>query len=203
MKKTEKTIIIVVVAVILIAAILFLVKKQENPLSMSTGENNPVAILDQGLQVRDFLGDGFGVKIPQGWKEQVAPTGVSLMAVDVTSLVNDQRAQQINFHPYYTVTLDSLAGTAREQYMTNIKRDISLVVPGIVFGNENDLEINANQAWAMEGDVIQNEIAFKLLMVFVKGKNDDLWVLSFNTTKADWDRDSAVFTEVAQSFLIR
>ena len=125
------------------------------------------------------------------------------MAVDVASLVGDQRAQQINFHPYYTVVLDSLAGTTREEYMANIKRDISLIVPGIIFSSENDLEINANQAWAMEGDVIQNEIAFKLLMVFVKGKNDDLWVLSFNTTKADWDRDSAVFTEVAQSFLIR
>lgn len=201
MKKTEKIIIIVIVTVILLVVVLFLAKKQKSPFSME--ENNSSATLNQELQDRDFLGDGFSVKIPKGWKEQVAPTGVSLMTVDVTSLVNDQRAKQINFHPYYTVVLDSLVNTTREEYIANIKRDIALVAPGIVFSNENDLEINANEAWAMEGDVTQNEIEFKFLMVFIKGGDNDLWVLSFNTTKADWDRDSDVFTEIAQSFLVR
>ena len=125
------------------------------------------------------------------------------MVVDVSSLVNDKRANQINFHPYYTVVLDSLVGITREEYMAAIKRDVSVVAPGIVFSNENNLEINANEAWALEGEVVQNEIAFKVLMVFIKGKANDLWVLSFNTTKADWGRDSLVFSQIAQSFLVR
>lgn len=198
----KKTKIIVIIAVIfLLAFVLFLAKKQKNPFSLE--ENIPTTALNQKKQDRDFLGEGFSVKIPQGWKEQMPPTGVSLMVVDVVSSVNDQRARQINFHPYYTVTLDSLTGISREEYMVTTKRDIALVVPDAVFGSENDLEINANKAWAMEGSAVQNEIEFKFLMVFIKGEVNDLWVLSFNTTKADWERDSIVFGKIAQSFLVR
>ncbi len=199
MKKTTK-IIIVILGVLLIVLILFLAKKQKNPFPLE--EENSTPVLNQEGQERDFLGEGFSVKIPKGWKEQTAPTGVSLMVVDVSSLVNDKRANQINFHPYYTVVLDSLVGITREEYMAAIKRDISVVVPGIVFSNENNLEINTNETWTLEGEVVQNEIAFKVLMVFIKGKANDLWVLSFNTTKADWGRDSLVFSQIAQSFLV-
>ncbi|MBU4370070.1 hypothetical protein KKG58_04950, partial [Patescibacteria group bacterium] len=208
--KIMKNVLIIVIILLVVIVVGYFIftsdKSQDLPEQdgQSASEPDRQKIREQGEpEDKTVLGQGFSVKVPKGWVEQTAPMGVSLMAVDMLSVVNDERARQINFHPYYTVSLDSLQDLELQGYVEILKQGINQVTPGIVFQNENNLEINANKAYAMEGEVIQNEIEFKLLIVLVKGKTKDVWVVSFNTTKADWDKNAPQFTEIANSFLIR
>jgi len=201
-------IIIIIFIVIIIAGyfIYTLNKGQDLPEQngQSASEPDREKIKEEGEpEDKTVLEQGFSIKVPKGWVEQPAPMGVSLMVVDMLSVVMDERARQINFHPYYTVSLDSLQDLELQGYVEILKQGINQVTPGIVFQNEINSEINANEIYAMEGEVIQNEIEFKLLIVLVKGNAKDIWVISFNTTKADWDQNAPQFTDITNSFLIR
>jgi len=205
----KNVLIILIILVIVIVAGYFIFtpnKSQDLPEQddQAVSEPDRQKIKEQGEpEDKTVLEQGFSIKVPKGWVEQTPPMGVSLMAIDMLSVVNDERARQINFHPYYTVMLDSLAEIEEKDYFEKVKQELTKVMPEVVFVNENDLEINANKAYAMEVEGIQNEIEFKLLIVFIKGKANDIWVISFNTTQVDWDQNAPQFTEIANSFLIR
>jgi len=197
-----KNVLIIVIILLLIIVVGYFIFTSNESQDLLEQERQEIG--KQGeLEDKTVLAQGFSVKVPKGWVEQPAPIGVSLMAVDMLSAVNDERARQINFHPYYTVSLDSLQDLELQGYVEILKQGINQVTPGIIFQNENNLEINANEAYALEGEVTQNEIEFKLLIVLVKGQEKDIWVISFNSTQADWDNNAPQFTDIANSFLIR
>ncbi len=201
-------IVVVILVIVVVAGFLIFTLNKSRDLSEQNGQE--VAGINRG-EIREkgepedktVLGNGFSIKVPQGWAEQQNPMGVSLMAVDILSPVSNERARQINFHPYYTVTLDSLQGLEEKQYIEILKQAVAQATPGVIFQNENTLEINANKAYALEGELTQNEIDFKILIILIRGKGNDIWVVSFNTTKVDWDQSASKFTEIANSFLIR
>ncbi len=201
-------IIIIILVIVVIAGFLIFAPNKNRNLSeqdnQQVSEPDRQAIREHGEpEDKTVLETGFSIKVPKGWVEQTAPMGVSMMAVNMLDVVNDERARQINFHPYYAVTLDSVQNLDDQQYIETLKQAVIQATPGIVFINENDLEINDNKAYALEGEVTQNEIDFKVLFILVKGKGNDIWVISFNTTQADWEENASQFTEIANSFLIR
>jgi hypothetical protein len=126
------------------------------------------------------------------------------LAVDKLNTPTEERARQINFSPYYTVTLDSLDDVKDEQeYIVVLKKTLEQQVPNVVFNNERSLEINANPAYALEMDITENEIKFKTLIVVIKGRADDIWAVSFNSTKSDWEKNAPIFEKISKSFLVR
>ncbi|MFH1000934.1 MAG: hypothetical protein V1783_08855, partial [Bacteroidota bacterium] len=58
-------------------------------------------------------------------------------------------------------------------------------------------------AYTVEADMFQKEVNFKALMVMVKGEGDDVWVLSFNTTKSAWAGYEQPLRDVVNSFSLK
>ena len=164
------------------------------------GNYNDVDALNQASTV---LKDGFSVVVPEGWSEKPAPMGASMMVINTSQKTSDERAKLINFQDYYTVLLDSQENLGEGEYIEILKNQLKQVAPDIEFFNEKFLEVNANEAYTFEANMRQNEIDFKILMVTINGKGNDVWVLTFNTTELDWDEYFDVFQEVVNSFSIR
>jgi len=161
--------------------------------------SNSSLISDENI----VLKNGFSIQIPAGWEETAAPVGTSMMVVNTSQEPTDERAKTINFHDYYTITLDSQENLEEGEYIEILKDQLEQGFPDIEFLNENSTEINANQAYAFEASMRQNEIDFKIFLVIINGRENDVWILTFNTTALDWDKYVDVFQEVVNSFLIQ
>src|SRR3989344_3433434 len=62
------------------------------------------------------------------------------------------------------------------------------------------MAVNVNEH--IDDPAAQN-INFKILMVIVKGQGDDVWVMSFNTTKSSWEGYKKTFYDIANSFSLK
>jgi len=43
---------------------------------------------------------------------------------------------------------------------------------------------------------------WKWILLVVKGKANDVWTISFNSTKSDWEKSAPIFEKIAKSFLV-
>ncbi|MFA4941360.1 MAG: hypothetical protein WC582_02025 [Patescibacteria group bacterium] len=146
---------------------------------------------------------GFSVLIPMGWKEVAAPTGVSAMVVNAGEEVSDPALQNINFRSYYSVSYDTLKEKTIEEYSAYIKNMVKEFAPNIVFTPEENIKINANDAYKLEADLNQQGANFKVLIFLIKGKDDDIWNMSFNSGAMDWEKNREEFDRIAQTFTIK
>jgi hypothetical protein len=146
---------------------------------------------------------GFSVLIPMGWKEVTAPTGVSAMVVNAGEKVNDPALQNINFRSYYSVSYDTLKEKTIEEYSAYIKNMVKEFAPDIIFTSEENIKINANDAYKLEADLNQQGADFKVLIFLIKGKDNDIWNMSFNSGAADWEKNKEEFDRIAQTFIIK
>ncbi len=203
MKKNN--IFIIIFLILIFGVIIFLIFQkplEENSVSLPQEKEEPEEELKEP-EDQIVLGNGFSILIPAGWTKQEAPLGISLLVTDTVNQPQEERAQQINFVSYYAVTLDSLDDVEDlEEYEKVLKKTLLEYSPQAIFKNEKILDINANPARSFELEIKENKIEFKVLVVIIKGKGDDVWAISFNTVKADWEQNRTVFEKVAQSFLI-
>lgn len=148
--------------------------------------------------------DDFSMELPPGWQKIVSTIAeVSAMAANPNEIINDVAAQKINFKSYLAVSPDTILGQTMEEYMQSIKAELQKSVPGAVFANENDLTINKQSARAIEANMTQQGVDFKVLIVAVRGNGDDVWVLSYNTVKSSWDGYAEAFAASAKSFVLK
>jgi hypothetical protein len=146
---------------------------------------------------------GFSVLIPMGWKEVSAPTGVSAMVANAGEEINDPALQKINFHSYYSVSYDTLKERTMEDYASYIKSMIAEFAPGIIFSLEQNTIINGNNAYKIEADLNQQGTDFKVLVFLIKGKDDDVWNMSFNSGFSNWGKNEEEFARIAGSFIVK
>jgi hypothetical protein len=162
------------------------------------GENSTITSGNQ------LVTDDFSIELPVGWEKVVnTVAGVSAMAANPDEIISDVAAQEINFKSYLAVSPDTIAGQTMEEYMQSIKTELQKSTSGAVFTNENDLTINEQSARAVEVNMTQQGIDFKVLIVAVRGNGDDVWVLSYNTVKSSWDRYVEDFAASARSFVLK
>jgi len=147
--------------------------------------------------------EDFSINVPAGWKELSPPSGVSAMVLNVGEQPTEDAAKRINFKSYFAVSYDTLAGKTREKYLENYKQKLKEVLPEIVFVNENPGSIGGKDAYFIETDLAQQGVDFKVFLVLVRGKGDDIWTISFNTLKSDWLKYKDLFCQIAESFEIR
>jgi hypothetical protein len=147
--------------------------------------------------------DDFDVNLPAGWRQTAPAIGASAMAVNVNESINDPAAQKINFKSYFAVSYDVLQGKSMNEYVQIVKSGLQQSIANVVFTKEQNMTINDKSAHAIEAELTQQGVNFKILMVVVKGQGDDVWVMSFNTTKSSWDGYKETFYGVANSFNLK
>ena len=193
----NKTVILVLIVVIIVAAILigyrFLPKNNQ-----AGGNNQPTNGQSQNKLVTDY----FEISLPAGWQQATPPVGASAMAVS-NEEITDAAAQKINFKTYVAVSYDTLQGKSLSEYLQSIENQLKQAIPDVVFSQEHDAVINNRTARAIEADLTQQGVNFKLLMVAVKGNGDDVWVMSFNTLQSSWMAHQETFSDIANSFKLK
>jgi len=147
--------------------------------------------------------DDFFINIPTDWKQTAPAIGVSAMAVKTNENVDDPAAQKINFKSYFAVTYDTVQGKSMNDYLQTVKDGLSQTISNIVFTKERDIAINDSSAYEIEAELTQQGANFKILLAVIAGQGEDVWVISFNTTKSAWDGYEEMFYSIADSFSLK
>ncbi|MEW5805375.1 MAG: hypothetical protein AB1721_01440 [Patescibacteria group bacterium] len=147
--------------------------------------------------------NGFSVLIPDGWKETGAPAGVSAMVSYVDEQIADPAVKKINFKTYYSVQYDVLQGQALVEYAGIVKNQLGQVIPEISFQSQEAIKINNYEAYTLEAELNQQGVDFKVLMIIIKGNQDDVWTIAFNTPKSKWQEYQDLFQSIAKSFEVK
>ncbi len=164
-------------------------------------ENNQTSA---GQAQNKMVTDEFEIIVPAVWVQTAPAMGTSLMAVNSNENINDQAAQKINFKSYFAVSRDILQGKTIDEYSQTVKSSLQQIVSNVIFTkNQNIAAINGKSAYAIEAEMSQQGVDFKVLMVIIRGERDDAWVFSFNTTKSAWDGYKEIFYNIANSFSLK
>ncbi len=170
---------------------------EKNTTSSFPGQNN------QPNNQNIFANDDFSFTYPNGWQSVPPPTGVSAMIVKQNETITDPQAKKMNFQSYVSVSYTSSDNKDKKQIIEAIKTQLQSLSPNIVFSHEQSLIINKNDAYAMEMNLNQSSIDFHILMALIWGKENDVWVISFNTLESLWEGYADTFGEISRSFAIK
>lgn len=146
--------------------------------------------------------DGFVIELPEGWVEVEAVTGSSATAMNNKEQINNANAQKIGFRSYYSVIHDVSNGEKVNDYLQKIKDSLTQGFPGITLLNKESKAFDGSPIYYIEADLIQQEIDFKTLLA-VHIKDNDIWIISFNTLKENWEAYQNSFYQVAENFKIK
>lgn len=185
---------LIILGFVLATMIIVFLNKEKSP-SIDIAQQN----IEQP-QAQIITGD-FSINLPVGWKEISPVTGTLAMAFNANEVVKDLKAQDIGFKSYFAVSPDTLQEKNMDDYFQALKNALSQNVPNVVFTEEQDKIINGKSAHAIEAELTQQEIDFKVLMVVIPGQEKNLWILSFNTLEDNWDEYEEIFYSVADSFV--
>lgn len=147
--------------------------------------------------------EDFSIDMPKGWAEMGAPTGVSAMVVYTSEEITDPAAQKINFRSYFSVVYDTLGEKTMEEYIQYTKDVLPQSIPDIVMTHEEKGIIDNQDAYFIEAEFNQRDIDFKILLSFIKGKEQDVWIISFSTAVSNWDSYKDLFYQIAKSFKVK
>ncbi|MFA6340796.1 MAG: hypothetical protein WCX27_00945 [Candidatus Paceibacterota bacterium] len=219
----NKTIILVVV-IILVSIGIYLFKQkapetipvvtenksEENALNNATGTPNSLevtAVKSPEVEVKQIenklVTDYFTIEMPTGWLKAESAAGAIAIAANPTDKTSDTAATKIGFKSYFAVTHDTLEGNTFNEYAKSIKDELKKAIPSTSISNEQSMIIDGRTAYAFEASMTQQGINFKVLMVLVRGNGEDVWAISFNTTKDNWDKYKDSFYTVANSFILK
>jgi len=208
--KNKILIISLIVVAIAVATIIvfYFIQKDKAPVNFvennaplnRPGVNNQINV-EQAQN--KLVTDDFEISLPEGWQKTEPAIGTSAMAVNGDEKLNDLAAQKINFRSYFAVSYDILQGKDLSEYSQGIKSQLQQIISNPVFTQEHDTTINGKAARAFEADFIQQGVNFKILMVAVKGVDDDVWVISFNTLQSSWAEYREIFSDIAGSFSLK
>ena len=187
---------IIIVSVGLAIAIGIYFKRTDTPLS-------PLGSSEQMPEEKTLVKDDFSILSPQGWEEASAPAGVSLMMIKPGEKMTDPAAEKLNFKSYFSVSHDSPQSKTKEEYLQDVRNGLKQAFPDIVYDKDESITLGAGEAQAMEFAITQQGVDFKVLLNLVWGKNNDAWVISFNTTKDKWNEYKNLFYRITDSFRIK
>ncbi|MDD5606797.1 MAG: hypothetical protein PHN37_02980 [Candidatus Pacebacteria bacterium] len=211
--------LIIIILIILIGFYIFVIKqnniinlgKDTTDEGLGLQDNNNLLEVDSSEILNDIIEeknkiitDDFSIELPLGWnKIDSTIPGVLAMAINSNEKINDLAAQKINFKSYLAISLDILEEKTINEYLQTIKNELQKNIPNIIFYDETDLVINGKTTCAVEAEMIQQGVNFKVLILVIKQDNENVWVLSYNTTKSNWDKYKEEFSNSANSFILK
>jgi hypothetical protein len=146
----------------------------------------------------------FKLVLPSGWETQEpAPEKFVLKATYIKNNSKDPLARKINYKTNLYIAREELDGKTLSGYVSLLNDKIKKVNSDSIIHSENETIFNGNQAYLVDVELKDNGIEFKSIAGVVQGKNDDVWVISFNTPKLDWITTAAQFYGVLNSFQLK
>lgn len=177
----KKLIILVLILIVIILGFWKIFYKKNNP-PVGGLLNRPIS-RDEIVKKNDFE-----ILVPSGWREiNPMANGVSMSAWD-EKISADENAKKINYHVNFNVTFGKLDKKI-------LKEQIKTVAPDVKFSNETET--------SLEAELAQQGVEFKALISIIKGKNDDVWNISFNAPKSEYEKYKPVFDRIASSFRVK
>jgi len=168
------------------------------------GKTGVPANTEKELEGNMLVKDGFSIILPKGWMEsQGTAEGITALAFDPNEQIAEEAAKKISFASYLSIGQDAPQEKSMSDYVTYTKEELKKALGAVEFTNEQALTINSKDAYAIEMELSQEEINFKVLMVLIKGDYDDVWVVSFNTLKSMWNGYKDAFYNSAESFVVK
>lgn len=186
----KKTLIILIILfIVLVGFILgyFLIFKK-----YSTQQNT-----QNKIEKNEFI-----INLPEGWEEVETIAGSAATVVRSKEQINNTDAQKIGFRSYYSVVHDISSEKEVSIYLQNMRDSLAQAFPNIKFFNKESTTTDGNPVYYIEADLNQQNIDFKTLLA-VQIKNDDVWIISFNTLKENWGAYQNSFYQVAENFKIK
>jgi hypothetical protein len=146
----------------------------------------------------------FNLVLPPGWETQEpAPEGFVLKATYIKNNSQDPLARKINYKTNLYISREELDGKTLSGYVNLLNDKIKKVNSDSIINSENETIFNDNQAYLVDVELKNNGIEFKNILGVIQGKNDDVWVISFNTPKLDWISTAVQFYGVLNSFQLK
>jgi hypothetical protein len=196
--QNKKVLISAIVIIILIA--LAGVYVYQNQLFSQQNQNN-----SQNEQLNEeIVTDDFSIELPKNWKNtNDAIEGVSVIAMNSDEIINNAAAEEIGFKSYLAISPDALNERTMEDYMQQVKDELQIAIPEISFSEEADIYINDKLTKKLEADIMQENINFKVVVFIVQEDENNVWILSYNTTDNNWDSYREEFYSSANSFILK
>lgn len=208
--KKPFSILITIIVLFVLAAMAYWFLSTESNIFGGNNLNVPGEISENNLNQNlppsgenVFATDDFSLTYSEGWRSVPAMTGISAMIVKGNENITDPEAKKMNFQSYLAVSYDSAEGKNKDQVVEYLKNALRSAIPEAVFSRENSLTINQRDAYAMEVTFRQSGLDFHVLIVTVWGKENDLWVLSYNTLEELWQNYVGEFEEMTQAFVVK
>jgi len=209
LQMNKKNILILVgIIVIALMAVFFYYQKIQSAKIAAQEKNiqpkNEMSV-DAGVKKdmdRTIYKTGFSILAPLGWKEFGEPSEFNAMIRNEKEVINDAEANKINFKTYYSATGFRLSKRNFSDYVKNFKTNIgkNKNITSVKFNNEKNDKINGQPAILLEYEGTSKGVLLKIMTVFIKGISDDVWQISFNTVKENWDQDKKIFDKIARTF---
>jgi hypothetical protein len=146
--------------------------------------------------------EGFIVDLPEGWVEVETVMGSSATAINNQEQINNADAVKIGFRSYYSVVHDSFNEETNNDYLEKIEASLKGNFPEAEISKEEGKTLNGGLIYFIEADINQQNIDFKVLLA-VNIKDKDVWIISFNTLKENWEGYKNLFHQIAENFQIK
>jgi len=146
----------------------------------------------------------FKLVLPPGWETQEpAPEPFVLKATYVKNNSKDRLARKINYKTNLSVAHEALEEETLPEYINLLDDKIKNMQNDSIIRSEGQTVFNNNSAYLIDAEMKDNGIEFKNIVGVISGKKDDVWVISLNTTKLDWEDTAFQFYGVLNSFQLR
>lgn len=200
----KKIILLAIIVLILAAAGYVAYNAISTPAAPEEGEEEQaqeeIQVLTGEGEDNVLIKDEFTILQPVGWLQANPPEGVSAMVVNYNEGENEYG---LNFKTYFAVSHDVLEESTMEEYVQLFKSEIASIDGSAVFSGDNSVNINGRNAQAFEIGMNQMNINFKILVVMVEGRDNDIWTISFNTFASNWDNYQGLFSDITNSFKLK
>ncbi|MFA5086884.1 MAG: PsbP-related protein [Candidatus Paceibacterota bacterium] len=162
-------------------------------------ENSQSQPQSQSQNNNPYVGDEFTFIPPAGWIRIEIPS--TLVAYQNTKEVQpkDSAAEKVHFKSYLAVSFDNANGQKLGEISALVKEQIKASAPAISFTYETKGKIDGQDAQYAEGDLLMQNINFKVIVITVL-KGDKYFTISCNTTAEKWPEYRDIFYNTAESF---
>lgn len=191
----KKNILIIIIAIIVVLAGALCYSFEKGLISIPQ--------MGQKAEQAKLVNDDFEMTLPSGWKQSQESMGAIAMANNPDEKIDDPAAEKIGFKSYLAVSYDGLAERDMSGYMNDMKSELSRLIANISLGEEKDLTVNGRPAKSIELEMDKEGAMIKAMIVAVEGKNKDVWMISFDTTKNSWEKYKQSFLDSVNTFTLK
>lgn len=165
--------------------------------------NLPENVLPQQELGKTFQKNNFSFKYANDWEEVTAPKEILGMIVNKKEAITDNLAKKLNFQTYLTVSLNNSGVRNFADFITFFKSELKKKYPETNLSNDKTLTINNRESSSLEMNINQKGLKIKVQIYLIKGNNNDVWVLSFNTLESNYSKVQNLFEKISASFTIK